>query len=396
MTANRTLWLQLHAGVAGDMVLGALLDAGASLDAVRSTLERLDVPGWSLDIESTDRCGVAASRAIVTVEDDGTARSLSEILELLERAELPDRVARRSKRTFLRLGEVEAAIHGSSVEAVHLHEAGGHDAIVDVVGTMAALEDLGIDEIRCSKIGLGAGSIRSAHGTLPGPAPATLALLQGHQTLGLDAEMETATPTGAAIVAALVAHVGLPMRGGELIATGFGAGTADPPGRANVVGAVIVDAHRSSTELVGVIETNLDDVTGEQLGQAISFLLDAGALDAWVTPILMKKDRPAWALSVLCHPADVERLVAEVQRHTGTLGARIRLQERSVVAREMTELNLDGDVIRIKVSPHRRKPEADDIEQVAARRGSTFKDVAADAARRLDEGPIESAADPGS
>ena len=396
MTANRTLWLQLHAGVAGDMVLGALLDAGASLDAVRATLDRMDVPGWSLDIESTDRCGVAASRAIVTVEDDGRARSLAEIIELLERADLPERVAQRSKRTFLRLGEVEAAIHGSSVEDVHLHEAGGHDAIVDVVGTMAALEDLEIDEIRCSQIGLGAGSIRSAHGTLPGPAPATLALLQGHQTFGLDAEMETATPTGAAIVAALVTHIGLPMRGGELVATGFGAGTADPPGRANVVGAVIVDAHRSSTELVGVIETNLDDVTGEQLGQAISFLLDAGALDAWVTPILMKKDRPAWALSVLCHPADVERLVAEVQRHTGTLGARIRLQERSVVAREMTELNLDGDVIRIKVSPHRRKPEADDIEQVAARRGSTFKDVAADAARRLDEGPIESAADPGS
>lgn len=383
MTVSRTLWLQLHAGVAGDMITGALLDAGASLGAVRSTLDRLALPGWSLDVESTDRCGVVATRAVVTVDDDGAARPLATILELLDRASLPDRIAQRSKQAFQRLGEIEAAIHGTDVAMVHLHEVGGHDAIVDVVATMAALEDLGIDEVRCSAIGLGTGPIRSAHGLLPGPAPATLRLLEGHRTFGLDADMETATPTGAAIVATLVARAGDPITDGEIVATGYGAGSADPPDRANVVGAVIIATRSSSTELVGVIETNLDDVTGEELGYAIAVLLDAGALDAWVSPIVMKKDRPAWVLSVLCQPADLQRLVAEVHRHTGTLGARTRLQERSVLTREMGEMTLDGEVIRIKISPHRTKPEADDLEHVAERRGSTFRQVADEAAQRL-------------
>lgn len=384
MTTTRAVWFQLQAGVAGDMLLGALLDAGASLDAVRSVLDRLDLPGWSLDVATVERCGITASKAIVEVDDDGHARSLSAILELLEAADLPPRVSDRSRHAFLRLGEVEAAIHGTTVNDVHLHEAGGHDAIIDVIGTMAALEDLGIDDVRSSAVGLGSGVVRSAHGSLPGPAPATLRLLEGHQTLGLDVDMETATPTGAAIVASLVARPGAPMFDGELLATGFGAGTKDPQHRANVVGAVVTATHATTSEPVGVIETNLDDVTGERLGSAISALLGAGALDAWVAPIVMKKGRPAWALHVMCQPMDLPRLVIEVHRQTGTLGARTRLQERSVATREMRELVLDGEVIRIKASAFGAKPEADDLAAVAEARGDTFAQVTDEVAGRLD------------
>lgn len=266
----RSAWFNCHAGVAGDMTLAALVDAGADPDTVADTIAGLGVDGYAMFFERVHRSGVGATWAnIVTHDDlsehehghehdhpaDGAAerphaqvphRPAREIFSLLEAADLPDRVRARARATFQRLAEVEGAIHGIDPADVELHEVGALDSIIDVVGVCAALESLDIDQISCSSIGLGNGIVRTAHGEIPHPAPATMALLSqaGAPTHGLDTTLETATPTGAALMTTLASSFG-PMPGGTSHAVGYGAGTADPPGRANIVQVVIslLEAH---------------------------------------------------------------------------------------------------------------------------------------------------------
>jgi len=371
---TRVAWLQLEAGVAGDMVLGALLDAGASPAAVTSALARLDLPGWDLSTERVDRSGLAATRAIVEVSDDGHARPYREIVQILDAAGLPERVADRSRRAFAALAAVEADLHATTIDEVHLHETGGHDAIVDVVGTMAALEDLGVDEVRCSTIGIGTGPVRSAHGTMPGPAPATARLLAGFAVRAISDDLETATPTGAAIVAALCT-ASAPLAEADLVAHGLGAGTRDVVGRANVVGVLLGELATDRLEPVGRLECNVDDLSGEQLAAAISGLMAAGALDAWVTPTVMKKGRPAHSLEVLCAPANLARLSDELHRRTGSLGVRRSILERSALVRTTEVIDLDGMAIRIKRTAHTAKPEFADVLAAAEALGRSPRQV---------------------
>jgi uncharacterized protein (TIGR00299 family) protein len=393
-------WFHCFAGIAGDMALGSLLDAGAELDEVLALLERLPLPGWSLEVEPVLRGGVAATRAIVTVHDSVVVRTHAHIVGLVEEARLPERVTRRALAAFAALAEVEGRLHRRPVDQVHFHEVGGHDAVIDIVGTAAALEVLGIDEVRASPVAVGLGMVRAAHGMLPNPAPAVVALLEGIPTWGRSLPVELTTPTGAALLAALSAGFG-PLPVMRVAGQGFGAGTRELeelPNCTQVVTGVRVDRTTGSDvgvdsdadagQPIAVLEANLDDATGEQLAHAVAALLDAGAHDAWLTPVIMKKGRPGNVIHVVCEPARVAALRGVLRHTTGSLGVRMTVAERWPAARSFESVWLDGQPVRIKVGGGRVKAEYEDVARVARRSGQPLREVAfrAEAQWRADHG----------
>ena len=297
-------WFHCFCGIAGDMALGSLIDAGADVDDVREMCSRIPVGGWRLEAESVLRGGVGATHVIVDTEESGVVRTAGHINALIEEARLPERVRHRALATFDALARAEGRLHRRPPEQVHFHEVGGLDAIVDVVGTCAALELLDIDEVHSSPVANGVGMVRAAHGLLPNPAPAVVELLRGAPTFGVDIAAELTTPTGAALLAANVTRWGpLPMM--TIASTGFGAGTRELEARPNltqVVIGILADAMPAG-QPVTLLEVNVDDATGETLAHAIGMVMDAGAHDAWITPILMKKGRPAYTVSALCDPS---------------------------------------------------------------------------------------------
>ncbi len=380
MTGGRTrvAWFHCFSGIAGDMALGSLLDAGADLEEVVALLRRLDVDGWALDRETVHRAGIACTRAIVEVHDDVTARSAADVIAMVRAASLPTRVEHRALAVFAALADAEGRLHGRAPSEVHLHEVGGHDAIVDVVGTAAALEVLDIDEVTASPVAFGTGTVASAHGVLPNPPPAVLRLLEGAPAYGRPVAVELTTPTGAAILHALCTTYG-PMPSMTLAASGYGAGAADLDGLANCTQVVVgtaAPARVGPGQPVAVLETNLDDATGEQLADALHSLLAAGALDAWVTAAVMKKGRPGHVLHVLCDPARAETLRAVLRRTTGTFGVRETSGRRWADARRMHEVVVTGATIRMKIGPERAKPEHDDVARAAAATGLPTHEIA--------------------
>ncbi len=397
-TGGRSAWFNCHAGVAGDMALAALIDAGADPDEVADTIAGLGVDGYAMFFERVQRCGVGATWANIVTHDaladhdhhhdhghghpetdeaHSPHRPAREIFALLDAADLADRVRTRARAVFERLAEVEGAVHGIDPLDVELHEVGALDSIIDVVGVCAALESLGIDRVACSSIGLGSGIVKTAHGELPHPAPATIGLLTAGRatTHGLNTSLETCTPTGAALMVTLADSFG-PIPGGTPVSVGYGAGTADPPSRANVVQVVITEAAPGATgptEAGGApivqLDANVDDITGEVLAHTIAQLLAAGAHDAWVTPIVMKKGRPAHMVSALCDPARTDALRDVLVAETGTLGVRATDLVRWPQARTMSTVEVDGHTIGVKVAEHRIKVEFDDAARAAAALG---------------------------
>ena len=376
---TRVAWFHCFAGIAGDMALGALVDAGASLDEIGSLVRRLPVGGWALRAEPVMRAGLAATHVRVVVEDETTVvRTYSHITGLIEEARLPHRVRDRALATFAALAEAEAQVHRRPIAQVHFHEVGGIDAIVDIVGTCAALEILGVDEVASSPVAQGIGMIRGDHGPMPNPAPAVIAVLaRAHvPTYGRDLPVELTTPTGAALLAAMSTSYGPipPMTPG---AVGYGAGTRDMDGLPNLVQVVIGERRAQSrpTQPMAVIEANVDDVTGEVLAHAISRLIESGAADAWVTPIVMKKGRPAYTVSVLCDDSLMEQLSRVLAEETGTLGVRGHRVDRWAAARTIHEVDIEGYPVRVKVGPGRTKAEFDDASKVAQRTGVPLREV---------------------
>ncbi len=377
--SETTAWFHCFAGIAGDMALGSLVDAGADTDEVRALLARLSLPGWELTFEEALRGGIACTRAIVG-GDDVVVRTHGAISALIEEAALPTRVTERALSVFRALATVESALHRRPLDQVHFHEVGGHDAIIDIVGTVAALEVLGVDIVTASAVATGMGTVRSAHGWLPNPAPATVRLLEEVPTYGRDVSLELTTPTGAAIVATLCASFG-PLPDMTITASGFGGGAgelADLPNCTQVVigrRAVRQDGVGSGQPAL-ILESNLDDVTGEQLGYAVAAALDAGALDAWVSPVTMKKGRPGHVLHVLADATQLEVLRREIARATGTMGIRAMPVERWPMARDLATVVVDGMSIRMKVTSGRVKPEFDDVALVASKTGASLHEVA--------------------
>jgi uncharacterized protein (TIGR00299 family) protein len=371
------LWLNPTSGLSGDMLLGALLDLGAPLDAVRDALDPLGLPGWSVAAEPTARGGLRATRALVRIADDAEHRSAATLLDLVARVERAP-VAAVATAAIRALAETEASIHGVPVADVQLHELGGLDTVVDTVGVAAAVDALGITAVHSAPIALGTGSIDSAHGLLPVPAPATLALLTGADVYGIGAVGETVTPTGAALLRALGCRYE-PAPPMSVRAVGYGAGTRDPVERPNVLGAVlgVPRAPVGERESLALLETTVDDVTGEEIGTALERVLAAGALDAWALPATGKKGRPALVVSVLARPPEVDTVLDVLARFTGTLGVRLMDVERATLPRRTVEVTLDGQRIRVKVGPHRAKPEHDDVVIAALALGQSPATVAA-------------------
>jgi len=387
-----TAWFHCFSGIAGDMALGSLVDAGADLDEVRALCERLPMAGWALVAEPTMRSGIGATKIHVLAEETSVVRTAGHIVGLVEEARLPDRVRRRALATFHALAQAEGHLHRRPPEQVHFHEVGGIDAIIDVVGTCAALEVLGIDEVVVSPVANGIGMTRSAHGLIPVPAPATLELLRGAPTYALDIPVELTTPTGAALAASLASEFG-PMPAMVIEATGFGAGDADLGDRPNLLQVVLGQrqaAHEPGQPVV-LLEVNVDDATGEVLAHTIAALLDAGAHDAWVTPILMKKGRPAHTVSALGDPSLAAALASVLTAETGSLGVRGQTMERWPASRLASDVTVDGFPVRIKVGPGRVKVEHDDAVRVARRTGRPLREVLADAevAGRAQRGDVE-------
>ena len=385
MSPRTVAWFHCFAGIAGDMALGSLLDAGAPLDQVVGLLRRLPVGGWELSAEATQRGGIAATRALVRTDEDGVVRTHSHIVGLIEEARLPERVRDRALAVFAALAEVEGRLHRREPAHVHFHEVGGLDAIVDVVGTCAALEVLEVDEVTASAVATGTGMVRSAHGLLPNPAPAVVALLRGAPIYGTDIPLELTTPTGAALLAALGGRWG-PLPAMTMVRSGFGAGTRELDTLPNltevVIGEVAAEAAPTPGQPAMLIETNVDDVTGETLAYAVQALLEAGAYDAWVTPVVMKKGRPGHVVSALADPALAGQVARVLQAETGSLGVRLSTAERRVAPRHLEEAEVDGLPVRVKVSPGRVKAEHDDAARVARRTGRPLREVAARAERR--------------
>jgi uncharacterized protein (TIGR00299 family) protein len=386
-------WFHCFSGIAGDMALGSLIDAGADLDDVRELCERLPIEGWKLEAEPVLRAGLAATKVHVHTVETSVVRTFGHISGLIEEARLPTRVRWRALGTFRALAEAEGRLHRRPTEQVHFHEVGGLDAIIDVVGTCAALEVLGVDDVQSSAVATGTGMVRAAHGLLPNPAPAVVALLRGAPTYGVDLSGELTTPTGAALLAANVTAWG-PMPAMRIRATGYGAGSRDLDGRPNVTQVVVGDvlARPDSSgglaegQPVILLETNIDDATGETLAYAVSTLMEAGALDAWITPIVMKKGRPAHTVSALADPALAAQVAQVLAAETGTLGVRGRTIERWPSTRGFGEVTVDGVPVRVKVSPGRVKVEHDDAVRAARRLGRPLREVvtAAEAAWHLE------------
>lgn len=372
-------WWHCFSGIAGDMALGSLVDAGADLDAVIAQLQGLPVPGWTIEAEVVTRGGVAATHVDVKVSDTETVRHHADIVRIIDGADLPERARSRAQATFARLAEVEGRLHRLPPEQVHFHEVGGIDAIVDIVGTCMALELLGVDEVRASPVAQGIGMVRSAHGLIPNPVPATIELLRGAPTYGTDVRLELTTPTGAALVSTLARGFG-PMPAMTIATSGFGAGTRELEGRPNALQVVIGTAAETDEALGGqavvLLEANLDDATGEILAHSVARLIEAGAHDAWLTPIVGKKGRPAHIVSVLADPVRAGVLRELLMAETGTIGVRSHGLDRWPAARHTAEVAVDGHPVRVKVSRGRIKAEFDDTARVAALLGIPAREVA--------------------
>jgi len=372
-----TAWFHCFSGIAGDMALGSLIDAGADVDEVRRLLERLPVGAWSVEPQPVLRNGIAATHVVVRAPESAIVRTFAHISGLLEEARLPDRVLDRSLRAFGALAEVEGRLHRRPPAQVHFHEVGGIDAIVDIVGTCAALEVLDVGSVSASPVATGMGMIRSAHGLLPNPAPAVVELLRGAPTYGLEVAVELTTPTGAALLSTLAAGFG-PMPAMRIEATGFGAGARELDTLPNVTQVVIgwpADEGAPPGQTVLLLETNVDDVTGETLAHTLGVLLEAGAHDAWVTPIVMKKGRPAHVLSALCDPVLGASISSVIAAETGTTGIRGRTLERWPTPRSSGAVDVEGAIVRVKISPGRVKVEHDDAARVAQRTGLPLREV---------------------
>jgi len=383
-------WFQCSAGVAGDMTMASLVDAGADQFAIIDAISSLGIDGWAITFEDVQRCGVRAKWSNVVIHEHDTPdhhRPAQQILDLIGSSGLSAVTRDRAVAVYQTLAEVEGSIHGVDPAEVELHEVGALDSIIDVVGSCAALESLGIEQVSHSAIGVGHGTVTTAHGQFPNPVPAVSQLLAMHHssTVGVDTTMELATPTGVALMTVLSkGQSGPSMPAMNTRSVGFGAGTADTPNRPNVVQVVVGDLTSQPTtdgEVAVELAVNVDDVTGEVLADAIEQLLAAGAFDAWITPIIMKKGRPAFTVRALCDPARLEIVRSMMVSHTGSLGIRATEVRRWPQQRAEQVVVVDGHSIRVKVAAHRVKVEFDDAQAAARALGVPVRDIIATAER---------------
>jgi pyridinium-3,5-bisthiocarboxylic acid mononucleotide nickel chelatase len=386
---TRLLYLDCVGGLAGDMLLAALLDAGAELETLRGVPRALGIDGVEIGVERVERKGIGALHLRIAAEADHDHRHYSDIRELVPQADIPERARSRALDAFARLAEVEGGIHGIAPDDVHFHELGSLDTLVDVCGAFVLLDELGIEWVVSSPLPFARGLVKAAHGVLPLPAPATLGLLEGALLVGVETEAELVTPTGAAIAATAVDEWGsLPPL--ILDAVGYGAGTKDLPDRPNLVRVVIGSAATRPTGTVVLLETNLDDFSPELVPDAIERCFDTGALDVWTVPVQMKKGRPGFILSVLARPEAEAAIARVLLEETSALGVRVRRLDRYELERDGRVVEVEGISVRVKVGLLEGRvvnlaPEHDDCAAVAKAAGRSVKSVWAEALARAQD-----------
>lgn len=381
---TRIAVLDPFSGIAGDMFLGALVDLGLDQAWLRALPERLGLEDIGVDIREVLRGQLACWKVDFDIPPQPHGRHIHEIRRLVAESGAPPAVRERADRAFTAIATAEGAIHGMPPEEVHLHEVGAVDAILDVVGSIWGLAELGVETVFCGPLRTGDGTVRAAHGLLPVPAPATLKLLEGHAIRpGPEGAGELVTPTGAALVRVLSA--GPPPEEYVPLASGLGAGTKDFPDRANALRIVLAElaggaSDREGVETLGMLAADLDDASPEYLAAVADELREAGALDVVLLPVVMKKGRPGTRIEVLCREADAARLQAKLLEDTPTLGVRRTAVQRRALARAMESVEVLGHPIAVKVvttpAGHRRgKPEFDDVRRVALATGRSAGDI---------------------
>ncbi|MGI8992270.1 MAG: nickel pincer cofactor biosynthesis protein LarC [Bryobacteraceae bacterium] len=372
-------YLDAFSGLSGDMLVGALADAGADPQAIAQALDSLET-GATFSFERVKRREIGALKFHVAVAETQNHRHLGGILKTIDAATLPDRVKRNASDVFQRLGEAEAAVHQTSIEKVHFHEVGAADSIADIVGACLGFDLLGVDCIVSSPVNVGSGTVNTEHGVLPVPAPATASLLRNKPIYARGPALELTTPTGAAVAVALAKEFGA-MPAMSIRRIGYGAGTKDFREHANVLRVLIGEATGAAeATTVAVIEANIDDLSPQILGYAVERLLAAGALDATLQPLEMKKGRPGSLLRVIAKPEDREALAQIVFNETSTLGLRIYSAERRVQARRWVDVETPQGKVRVKVSSEGAfAPEYEDCRALALATGVALKQVVAEA-----------------
>jgi hypothetical protein len=379
-------YFDCFSGISGDMTLGALVDAGCPVEYLRSELQSLQVPGWTLSAEKVWKNGMAATYVKVRTEDQQKHRSLSTILEILQNSTIAPQVRNRATAIFEKLGRAESYVHDAPLEKIHFHEVGAVDAIVDIVGACVGFDALGIAKFTSSPLNVGGGTARMAHGILPVPAPATARLLQGAPTYSNGVQKELVTPTGAAIVATLCDSFG-PQPPMMVSSIGYGAGTIDLEHQPNVLRIMIGEGVEKSAatefgfdEEIAIIEANLDDMNPQIYGHFQERALAQGALDVYTTPVQMKKNRPGTLLTVLCKPENTKKLMDLIFAETTTIGARTYTANRRVLPRELvTVTTVFGDVhMKVaSVNGHIRQatPEYEDCRKLAVEKNVPLQTV---------------------
>jgi uncharacterized protein (TIGR00299 family) protein len=376
----RIAYFDCFSGASGDMILGSLIDAGLSPQRMREELKKVSIPGVRLNVRKVIKGGISATQVIVAGKKEVRShRNLNELLKIVERSHLESEVKKKSIEVFQRIASVEAKIHRKPVEEIHFHELGGLDSIVDIVGSIWGFRQMGIDGVYVSKVNVGTGFVKCEHGILPVPAPAALALMKGKPIYSSGAETELLTPTGAALLTSLGSHFGqMPSMKVEKI--GYGAGRDDLP-HPNVLRLIIgTPAVTSGQERVTVIETNIDDMNPQFYEYVMERLLEMEVQEVYLTPILMKKNRPATLLTAICPPEKLPSVIEFLLKETTTLGLRWHEEERSRADREILSLQTKYGRIRFKLARWQGRminlsPEYEDCKRLALKKRIPLKEV---------------------
>ncbi|MGA3206220.1 MAG: nickel pincer cofactor biosynthesis protein LarC [Syntrophales bacterium] len=377
----RIAYFDCFSGVSGDMILGALIDAGADLHELESELSKLKISGFTVKAEKTTRMGLSGTRFFVDADDSHAERHLTDIEKIMDKSDLSDEIKAKAKAIFHDLAHVEAKIHNTNPGDVHFHEIGGLDSIVDVVGSLVIMKMLGIETVYASRIPVGTGFVECDHGVLPLPAPATLELLKGIPVYASSIEKELVTPTGIAILKHVVQNFGtIPEM--KIENAGYGAGSRDLkiPNLLRVwIGEYDVKPEYEEDEVI-LIETNIDNMNPEILGYALERLLERGALDVFMTPVFMKKNRPGTLVSILITPDKLNEALSVVFAETTSLGVRFQRLTRRKLPRELITVETSFGPVRVKVSHTGMEkrilsPEYEDCREIAIRKGIPLRKV---------------------
>ncbi len=373
------IYFDCYSGVAGDMILGALLDLGLDRDRWLQSLRGLSLGGWEVQFRTVVRHGIAGLKVDVKVSGKQPHRHLKDIRGIIEGSDLSDDVKTRALKTFTSLAQAEAKVHRCDVEEVHFHEVGAVDAIVDIVGTCLALDQLDAGEIYAGPVGVGKGVSKCVHGPMPLPPPATLEILQDCPLRFHDVETELATPTGAALLKTLCRFES-PPPGVSLLRVGSGAGSKEITELPNLLRALLLSTEKTlETDSALLLETNIDDMNPEIYPYVIEQLLEAGAMDAFLAPLVMKKGRPGVMLSVLCAPELKSKMVDLIYRETSTLGIRISPVERLKLPRKSVEIATPWGIVKGKESVWGDRilvtPEYEDCRRLSREKGIPLQDI---------------------